>query len=151
MSKVLNKLFGTIGLVDEEETQQEEVKNIEDEFDYIEEPEFVKESKGKIVSIASKTITPKIVVKNPQTLGEDMEDLIDALKLKHIVIMNIADAEKNIARRLLDAVSGAVYALECTLQKIDNERGIYLITPKNIEIENELKSILSKSDIFSME
>ncbi|WP_203635796.1 cell division protein SepF [Thermobrachium celere] len=52
---------------------------------------------------------------------------------------------------MLDAVSGAVYALDCTLQKIDNERGIYLITPKNIEIENELKNLLSRSDIFSME
>ncbi|WDC84071.1 cell division protein SepF [Caloramator sp. mosi_1] len=80
-----------------------------------------------------------------------MEDLIDALKVKNIVIMNIADVDKSIGRRLLDAVSGAVYALECTLQKIDNERGIYLITPKGVQIENELKNILSKSDIFLME
>ncbi|CDF57855.1 cell division protein SepF [Thermobrachium celere] len=149
MSKMLNKIFGTIGLVDEEQMEEKEVELQEQEEE--EQFEMVKETKGKIVSIKSKTIAPKIVVKNPQTLGEDMEDLIDALKVKNIVIMNIADAEKNIARRLLDAVSGAVYALDCTLQKIDNERGIYLITPKNIEIENELKNLLSRSDIFSME
>ncbi|MCX7694696.1 MAG: cell division protein SepF, partial [Caloramator sp.] len=148
MSNVFNKILGSIGIVDEEEPVEKvekQVEEIEEDLDF----EEIRETKGKIVSIKSKTITPKIVVKNPQTLGEDMEDLIDALKDKNIVIMNIADAEKNIARRLLDAVSGAVYALECSLQKIDNERGIYLITPKGVEIENELKNILSKSDIFS--
>ncbi|MBZ4664057.1 MAG: hypothetical protein JG776_1772 [Caloramator sp.] len=150
MSNVLNKILGTIGIVDDEEQVEKvekQVEEMEEEFNF----EDIRETKGKIVSIKSKTITPRIVVKNPQTLGEDIQDLIDELKVKNIVIMNIADAEKNIARRLLDAVSGAVYALECSLQKVDNERGIYLITPKGVEIENELKNIFSKSDIFSLE
>ncbi|GFR35029.1 cell division protein SepF [Thermobrachium celere] len=98
MSKMLNKIFGTIGLVDEEQMEEKEVELQEQEEE--EQFEMVKETKGKIVSIKSKTIAPKIVVKNPQTLGEDMEDLIDALKVKNIVIMNIADAEKKYCKKI---------------------------------------------------
>ncbi|WDC84072.1 hypothetical protein PL321_17470 [Caloramator sp. mosi_1] len=62
MSNVLNKLLGSIGIVDEEE-QVEKIENQVEETEEDVDFEEIRETKGKIVSIKSKTITPKIVVK----------------------------------------------------------------------------------------
>ena len=55
--------------------------------------------------------------------------------------------ERRIAQRLLDFVSGACFALAGELQEI--ERGVYILSPSNVEVTNELKSELSSKGMFN--
>ena len=80
---------------------------------------------------------------------EEYEDEnIYLLKQKKSVIVNLEYVNKDVARRIIDVVSGAVHALDGHMQKISNS--IVLIAPFNYDIESEvardeIKSKLSVS------
>ena len=50
--------------------------------------------------------------------------------------MNLEYVNKDVARRIIDFISGAVYALDGNIQKISNS--IFLVAPYNYEITNEI-------------
>ena len=61
---------------------------------------------------------------------------LEHLKEKKSVIVNLEYVNKDIARRIIDFISGAVYALDGNIQKISNS--IFLVAPYNYEITNEV-------------
>ncbi|KAJ53398.1 cell division inhibitor SepF [Clostridium tetanomorphum] len=147
--KVLNKMMGLLGLEDEldefEENENEfEGKDISNEEEY--EP-IIQSSKkqGKVVSIHTAS-TAKVVIVKPTTYDE-VVDICDNLKSRKIIVVNSISLEQKIAQRLLDFVSGATYALGGSLEEI--ERGIYIVSPSNVEVDSELKSELSNKGIFN--
>lgn len=77
----------------------------------------------------------KMVISQP-TSFEQSEAICDLLKEKKSVIVNLEYVNKDIARRIVDVVSGAVHALDGHIQKISNS--IFLIAPYNYDITNEM-------------
>ena len=77
----------------------------------------------------------KMVISQPTTF-EQSEAICDLLKEKKSVIVNLEYVNKDIARRIVDVISGAVHALDGHIQKISNS--IFLIAPYNYEITNEM-------------
>ncbi|MEQ8199778.1 MAG: cell division protein SepF, partial [Clostridiaceae bacterium] len=71
----------------------------------------------------------------------------EALKSRKIVVINISALDLKVAQRLLDFVSGACFALAGELQEV--ERNVYILSPSNVEVTNELKSELSSKGIFN--
>ena len=58
------------------------------------------------------------------------------LKQKKSVIVNLEYVNKEVARRIVDFISGGVFALDGHIQKISNS--IFLVAPVNYEITNEM-------------
>ena len=77
----------------------------------------------------------KMVISQPTTFDQ-AEDICDLLKEKQSVIVNLEYVNKDVARRIIDVVSGAVHALDGHIQKVSNS--IFLIAPYNYEITNEM-------------
>ena len=77
----------------------------------------------------------KMVISQPTTF-EQAATICDLLKQKKSVIVNLEYVNKDVARRIIDVVSGAVHALDGHMQKISNS--IVLIAPFNYDIENEI-------------
>ena len=77
----------------------------------------------------------KMVISQPTTFDQ-AEDICDLLKEKQSVIVNLEYVNKDVARRIIDVVSGAVHALDGHMQKVSN--AIFLIAPFNYDIENEM-------------
>ena len=77
----------------------------------------------------------KMVISQPTTF-EQAANICDLLKQKKSVIVNLEYVNKDVARRIIDVVSGAVHALDGHIQKISNS--IVLIAPFNYDIENEM-------------
>jgi len=77
----------------------------------------------------------KMVISQP-TNFEQAANICDLLKQKKSVIVNLEYVNKDVARRIIDVVSGAVHALDGHMQKISNS--IVLIAPFNYDIENEM-------------
>ncbi len=143
--KPFNKMMGAIGLIDdEEEAVDYEDRDDDDEY---EEPEIVNSNlrKNKIVSIKNNS-APKVILKKPGEF-QDILELVDAVKSKKIVVMNMVDIEQKLAQRMIDYCVGACYALNGSFQEIG--KSIYLIAPENVEISNELKQVLNKNGFFS--
>jgi len=72
-----------------------------------------------------------VIVYQPQT-AEDVQTLIDFLKRKEPAIVNLDGATEAFAQRILDFVSGAVYALSGSVHRISGN--IFLLTPEGVEI-----------------
>lgn len=146
--KVLNKVMGFLGLEDEYEYEEyEEMDDTEDSDENAEFEPIVHSSKkqGKVVSIHS-TSTPKVSIVKPKTYDE-VVDICDNLKEGKIVIVNSIELDSKVGQRLVDFISGATYSLNGTLEEI--EKGIYIVSPSNVEIDSELKNQLSNKGTFS--
>lgn len=109
----------------------------------LEEPEY-QVKKGKVVSITT-TTQLKVVVRTPETF-EEARDIADHLKSKKPVVINLEGVEKDVARRIVDFLSGAVYAVDGNIQKIST--GIFLIAPYNVGIMGDFKDELRNKGVF---
>ena len=134
MSKVWN-LFG----MDQAENDELEDEDVYD-YDYDEEPaeekkSFIKKNNSKVVSMPQNQ-SIRMVISQPTTF-EQSEEICGFLKEKKSVIVNLEYVNKDVARRIVDFISGGVYALDAHIQKVSNS--IFLIAPINYEITNEME------------
>ncbi len=133
---IMNKIWGAFGMDAAEENEEKDYEEINNEE--IEEDENNKENKiwgrRKVVNLPQ-TQQIKMVISQPTTF-EQAEDICDLLKDKQSVIVNLEYVNKDVARRIIDVVSGAVHALDGHIQKVSNS--IFLIAPFNYEITNEM-------------
>jgi cell division inhibitor SepF len=73
----------------------------------------------------------KLVVMEPQSFDESPR-LVDLLKAKKPVIINLENLETDVARKIFDFLSGATYALNGNVQKIANN--IFVFAPENVDV-----------------
>jgi len=100
--------------------------------------------KGKVVNINT-TTQLKVVVVSPDSF-EEARDIADHLKQRKPVVINLEAVEKDVARRIVDFLSGAVYASDGNIQKISG--GIFLIAPYNVGIMGDFKDELRNKGVF---
>ena len=135
---IMNKIWGAFGM-DADENEEEEYEEVEENEN--EEENSNKENRiwgrknnSKVVSMPQAQQV-RMVISQPTTFDQ-AEDICDLLKEKQSVIVNLEYVNKDIARRIIDVVSGAVHALDGHIQKVSNS--IFLIAPYNYEITNEM-------------
>lgn len=108
---------------------------VDDEYDDDNEEE-VKETKSKTKTIAAPSnISGKMILLEPRAYSESQQ-IADHLKKKNTVVVNMKRVTPDQAKRIVDFLSGTVYALEGDLQKIG--AGIFLCTPKNVDVEGAI-------------
>ncbi|MDO5557188.1 MAG: cell division protein SepF [Clostridia bacterium] len=131
MNKVWD-LFGMDPATEEEvnEMEQQEEVEFDDEMD----DRRLWGRKNKIVNMPQSQQI-KMVISQP-TAFEQSESICDLLKEKKSVIVNLEYVNKDVARRIIDVISGAVHALDGHIQKVSNS--IFLIAPYNYDITNEM-------------
>ncbi len=131
MSKVWN-LFG-MDQADEEEYDEDVYDYEYDEEPVEEKKSFIKRNNKVVAMPQSQSI--RMVISQP-TSFEQSEEICGFLKEKKSVIVNLEYVNKDVARRIVDFISGGVYSLDAHIQKVSNS--IFLIAPTNYEITNEM-------------
>ncbi len=81
---------------------------------------------------APKTVKPKVVI--PQSFN-DAQLVADTFREPKPVIVNMQNAERDLARRLIDFSSGLCYGLGGQMEKV--ARDVYLLTPDDVEVADE--------------
>jgi len=147
MSKIFNKVLNFVGWETEEE--EEELLEKEEETEEIEKPQFVqtinrRSLSGKVVNIHS-SAQFKVVVVQPENFN-DAQDICDHLKNKKPIVINLEGLEKDLAQRIIDFLSGSVYALDGSIQKVSNE--IFIVAPHNVDITGDFKGEVSNKTAF---
>ena len=134
---IMDKVWGLFGGVDQgiEEDFEEEAYEYDERENFEEEEKGFFGRKGKIVPLNAQGQMVKMVISQPTTF-EQSEEICSLLKEKKSVIVNLEYVNKDVARRIVDFISGGVYALDGHIQKISNS--IFLIAPMNYEITNEM-------------
>ncbi len=138
---VMNKIWDFLGM--ESEEPEEEIEDRAYDYEYDEDDEQEQESEGinKLFGRKSKVVNMpqtqsiKMVISQPTTF-EQSEEICNYLKERKSVIVNLEYVNKDVARRIVDFISGSVHALDGHIQKISNS--IFLIAPINYEIANEM-------------
>lgn len=102
------------------------------------------QKRGKIVNIHT-TTQLKVVVVQPESF-EDSKEIADHLKTKKPIVVNLENIDQEVAKKIINFLSGAVYALDGNIQKISG--GIFLIVPYNMGIMGDFKDELRDKVIF---
>ena len=77
------------------------------------------------------TSASKMVIVEPKSF-EESSRLVDSLKAKKPVIINLESVDTQLARKIFDFLSGATYALNGKVQKVANN--IFVFAPENVEL-----------------
>lgn len=99
---------------------------------------------NKVVNIHT-TTQLQVVLVSP-TRFENASEIADHLRDKRTVVLNMEQTDKNIARRLIDFLSGVAYANEGTIKKV--ALSTYIITPYNVEILGDLIDELENNGLY---
>ena len=145
---LMNKVWDLFGMdsQEEEEYEEENVYDYEDEEEEVEDRKFFgRKNKDKVVAMPQANANAiKMVISQPTTF-EQSDEICSFLKEKKSVIVNLEYVNKDVARRIVDFISGGVYALDGYIQKVSNS--IFLVAPSNYEITNEMAREEMKSKL----
>jgi cell division inhibitor SepF len=138
-----DSLKKTVGIEDIEEEEEEVVVEEKKEElkpitpvearERFEERTFNPSISNPVVSSNTNKYTSqmKMVVICPEDFN-DSPKLVDSLKARKPVIINLENLETDVARRIFEFLSGATYALNGNVQKIANN--IFVFAPENVDV-----------------
>ena len=99
---------------------------------------------NKVVNIHA-TTQLKVVLVKPERF-ENASEIADHLKEKRTVVLNLESTNKDVARRLIDFLSGVAYAGEGKIKKV--AANTYIITPYSVDIMGDLIDELENSGLY---
>ena len=85
----------------------------------------------------------KMIVVEPQGFDE-CPRLVDSLKAKKPVVINLESLDTDVARKIFDFLSGATYALNGNVQKIANN--IFVFAPSNVDVTSNSTQLAQKAE-----
>jgi cell division inhibitor SepF len=137
-------MLNLVGWESEEEELVDEIQEEEKESTF-QTPNYLhsiskksQQNQSKVVNIHSNNQF-KVVIMQPETF-DDAREICDHLKNKKPVVVNVESLNKETAQRVIDFLSGSVYALDGDIQKVS--AGIFLIAPNNVDIMGDYKDEL---------
>ncbi len=130
---------------------ENKVKNcftMEDEYEYVEEPvepeEIEKQNKQNVVNLSSIQKSPaKVVLCEPRNYNEAQE-IADNIVNKRAVVINLQRVEHQQAKRIVDFLSGTVYAINGDIQKLGADT--FLCTPDNIDVTGSITESFTENE-----
>ena len=107
-----------------------------------EEPRFNRR-RSKVIDMPDTSGRYRMIIFRPSSY-EETQGIIDNLKSRKPVVVNLDEIDVQVAQRILDFISGAVYALGGDIRKA--ARNIFLVVPSNVDIQTNLDSADSGYD-----
>lgn len=150
---VMKKLMSYFGLMAEEEVnsrqqKQNQVEYEEDEWlnddNYYSKPLKQKGTgiqPNNVVSLQAVKQNMKLILVEPRTYDETQE-LADHLRHRRIIVTNLQRMNHEQAKRVVDFLSGTVYAIGGDIQKVGSN--IFLCTPDNVEIQGSISEMFQE-------
>ena len=130
---------------EDEELEQPERSDSRNIFeDRREERKQPEDRHNKVVNIHA-TAALKVVLVKPDRF-DNVSDIAEHLRSKHAVVLNLESTNKDVARRLVDFLSGCAYALDGKIKKI--AISTYIITPYNVDIVGDLIDELENNGVY---
>ena len=107
-------------------------------------PEPPRRNAGKVVNIHA-TTQLKVVLVKPERF-ENASEIADHLREKRTVVLNLEGTNKDVARRLVDFLSGVAYAGDGKIKKVSTNT--YIITPYSVDLMGDLIDELENSGVY---
>jgi cell division inhibitor SepF len=141
---VMNKFMNFLGLQEEEEVIERE--QIVDSMEEGETKAFEqRKNKGNVVSIHSQK-NVRVVLNEPRSY-EETQDIADHLRSRRPVVVNLHRVRADQALRIVDFLSGTVYALNGSISKVGPN--IFLCTPDSVEIQGSITEMREDNEEYN--
>ncbi len=111
---------------------------------YAERPRMRRHDSDKVVNIHT-TAQLQVVLVKPEGF-EEAASIGDNLNEKRTVVLNLESTNRDVARRLLDFLSGVAYASNGQIKRVANST--YIITPYNVDVMGDLIDELESNGMF---
>lgn len=99
--------------------------------------------KQNVVSLQSVQKSSKVVLSEPRVYAEAQE-IADHLKNRRAVVVNLQRIQHDQAKRIVDFLSGTVYAIGGDIQRIGSD--IFLCTPDNVDVSGAISELISEDE-----
>ena len=99
---------------------------------------------NKVVNIHA-TTQLKVVLVKPERF-ENASEIADHLREKRTVVLNLESTNKDVARRLIDFLSGVAYAGDGKIKKVSTNT--YIITPYSVDLMGDLIDELENNGLY---
>jgi len=155
---VMNRFMNFLGLQEEEEViEREKVNQSQHEDNEVEPTAFETRRNAKassmnsginsnnVVSIHSQK-NMRVVLNEPRSYDEAQE-IADHLRSRRSVIVNLQRVRGDLALRIVDFLSGTVYALNGSISKLGPN--IFLCTPESVEIQGAITEMLAEEHDYN--
>jgi len=146
MADFVNKLKYFIG-IDDLDMDEEYDEHGDDELEELPVNTRTKKLNDKVVNIHTAG-NMKLVVHEPLNY-EDAPKIVDDLKMRKTVVVNLEQLEPIIKRQIFDFINGGLYSLEGSIQKVTKD--IFVLAPSNVEIDGNIKDELKNKGDFKLE
>ncbi len=104
-----------------------------------------RDTRDNVVNIHT-TAQLQVVLAKPESFEGDARAIADNLNEKRTVVLNLESASRDVARRLVDFLTGVAYANGGQLKRVANNT--FIITPYNVEVMGDLLDELENNGIF---
>lgn len=98
---------------------------------------------GQVLNMASGK--QEVVLFHAKTF-DDAARAADELRRKKAIILNMENVDKSLTRRVVDFLSGAVYALDGSVKKV--AQSTYLFCPHNMDVVGDLENIKNEAESY---
>lgn len=121
-------------------------KNTTKAFDRVQSSERTetKRDRSKVVNFQDSAKLNVVLVK-PERY-EEVAEIANHLREKHTIVLNLEKANREVARRILDFLSGVAYTIDGNLKMIASNT--YMITPYNVNIQGDLIDELETNGLY---
>ncbi|MFC4387328.1 cell division protein SepF [Gracilibacillus marinus] len=127
---------------------------LEDEYEIVHEEEYEQEiatnsvndvkDRSKVVSLKSVQSSAKFVLCEPRSFNE-VQEIADHVVNRKSVVINLQRVDTQEARKIVDFMSGTVYALSGNIRKLGSQT--FLCTPDQVEISGNITEVMEDIDI----
>jgi cell division inhibitor SepF len=144
-----DKIRGWIGEEEDPDVEEtEETAGGDDTIDFVtrtsSDAEEPAKRSNKVVNIHA-TAQLAVVLVKPERF-DDASAVADHLNAKRTVVLNLESANKDVARRILDFLSGVAYANDGQIKKVAN--CTFIITPYNVGLMGDLLDELENNGLY---
>jgi len=129
----MDKLKGFFGTQSEDTSKESHIKVNEDEY--------YENSKNTFADMSGSS---KMVLFEPRAYSESQQ-IADYLKKRNAVVVNLKRVTPDQAKRIVDFLSGTLYAINGGLQKLGT--GIFLCTPNNVDVEGSITEEIKEKNL----
>ena len=129
---------------DEDEEEFDDFEEVPRKDTFEDRRNKTEDRRNKVVNIHA-TTQLKVVLVKPERF-ENASEIADHLKDKRTVVLNLESTNKDVARRLVDFLSGVAYAGEGKIKKV--AANTYLIPPYHVDIEGDLIDELENNGLY---
>lgn len=89
----------------------------------------------------------ELIIRKP-TSFDDSQEICDLLKQEHAIIVNLEQVDRELAQKMMDFISGAIYALDAKIHQISGS--IFCISPAKVDISGDYFAMISETTGFKI-